>query len=155
MWQFSYNIFLSKMLAASSICSSYIEVIFSMLPLYEVTPAISGLGFGWKTEKIIYTVVTSRKPFVFKIAVLTAMNGTLLPCFLGCVWRCILVGITLVHYQKYHEKTGQKGKKAKMSVDSVKHTQDLNCYSTRALTWCLHGYCSKMASDLTWKTGTC
>jgi len=56
------------MFTANNSCSSYIEVILSMLPLCKVTPAISGLGVGWKTEKM----VTSRKPFVIVIAVVTA-----------------------------------------------------------------------------------
>ena len=48
-----------------------------MLPLYKVTPAISGLGVGWKTEKM----VTGEEPLVIVIAV-TAVNGTLFPSFL-------------------------------------------------------------------------
>ena len=78
------------MFTANNSCSSHIEVILSMLLLYKVTPAISGLGVGWKTEKM----VTCRKPFVIVIAVVTAVNGTLFPSFLRSRWRSILVGIS-------------------------------------------------------------
>ena len=73
----------------------------------KVTPAISGSGVGWKTEKM----VTSRKPFVIVIAVVTAVNGTLFPSFLRSRRRSILVGITAVHYRKVSQKNRTKGKK--------------------------------------------
>ena len=68
------------------------------------------LGSVGKLKK---KIVTSRKPFVFKIAVLTAVNGTLFPCFLGCLWSCILVGITVVHYQQVSRKNRAKRGKSK------------------------------------------
>ena len=88
------------MFTANNSCSSYIEVILSMLPLYKVTPAISGLGVGWKTEKM----VTGEEPLVIVIAVVTAVNGTLFPSFLQNQRRSILVGIIAVHYRKVWQK---------------------------------------------------
>ena len=71
-----------------------------MLSLYKVTPAISGLGVGWKTEK----KVTGEEPLVIVIAVVTAVNGTLFPSFLQNRRRSILVGIIAVHYRKVWRK---------------------------------------------------
>ena len=102
-----------------------------MLPLYKVTPAISGLGVGWKTEKM----VTCRKPFVIVITVVTAVNGTLFPSFLRSRRRSILVGIIAVHYRKvWRKKQDKTEEKAKMSVDSLLNTSDTKCDSTRAST---------------------
>ena len=80
-----------------------------MLPLYKVTPAISGVGVGWKTEKMI----TSRKPFVIVIAVVTTVNGTLFPSFLRSRRRSILVDVTAVHYRKVSRKNRTEAKKKK------------------------------------------
>ena len=109
------------MFTASNNCSSYIEVILSMLPLYKVTPAISGLGVGWKTEKM----VTGEEPLVIVIAVVTAVNGTLFPSFLRNRRRSILVGIIAVHYRKvWRKKAGQNRRKSKDGCRfSVKHTR--------------------------------
>ena len=98
------------MFTANNSRSSYIEVILSMLPLYKVTPAISGLGVGWKTEKM----VTGEEPLVIVIAVVTAVNGTLFPSFLRNRRRSILVGIIAVHYRKvWRKKAGQNRRKSK------------------------------------------
>ena len=109
------------MFTANNSCSSYIEVILSMLPLYKVTPAISGLGVGWKTEKM----VTGEEPLVIVIAVVTAVNGTLFPSFLRNRRRSILVGIIAVHYRKvWWKKAGQNRRKSKDGCRfSVKHTR--------------------------------
>ena len=106
------------MFTANNSCSSYIEVILSMLPLYKVTPAISGLGVGWKTEKM----VTGEEPLVIVTAVVTAVNGTLFPSSLRNRRRSILVGIII---EKYGEKkAGQNGRKSKDGCRfSVKHTR--------------------------------
>lgn len=85
------------MFTANNSCSSYIEVILSMLPLYKVTPAISGLGVGWKTEKM----VTGEEPLVIVIAVVTAINGTLFPS-----WVLLLFII-----EKYGKKSRTKPEK--------------------------------------------
>ena len=92
-----------------------------MLPLYKVTPAISGLGVGWKTEKM----VTGEEPLVIVIAVVTAVNGTLFPSFLRNWLRSILVGIIAVHYRKvWRKKAGQNRRKSKDGCRfSVKHTR--------------------------------
>ena len=96
------------MFTANNSCSSYIEVILSMLSLDKVTTAISGLG---------------RKPFVIVIAVVTAVNGALFPSFLRSRQRSILVGIIAVHYRKvWRKQTGQNRRKSKDGcIFSVKH----------------------------------
>ena len=120
------------MFTANNSCSSYIEVILSMLPLYKVTPAISGLGVGWKTEKM----VTGEESLVIVIAVVTTVNSTLFPSFLQNRRRSILVGIIAVHYRKVWQKKKQDktGEKAKMGVDSLLNTPDTKCDSTLAST---------------------
>lgn len=109
------------MFTANNSCSSYIEVILSMLPLYKVTPAISGLGVGWKTEKM----VTGEEPLVIVIAVVTAINGTLFPSWV------LLLFIIEKYGKKKQDKTGEK---AKMGVDSLLNTPDTKCDSTLAST---------------------
>lgn len=104
------------MFTANNNCSSYIEVILSMLPLYKVTPAISGLGVG----PAGYHFFRFPKPFVIVIAVVTVVNGTVFPSFLRSRQRSILVGITAVHYQKISRiKQDKSEQKARVSVNSL------------------------------------
>ena len=49
-----------------------------MLPLNEITPAISLLGARGEFEEMIAT----KEPFVIIIAVVTAKNGTMFTSFL-------------------------------------------------------------------------
>ena len=131
------------MFTANNSCSSYIEVILSMLPLYKVTPAISGLGVGWKTKKNgnrrrapchCNSCCDSRKRHTVSL-----FSSKSTEEYLGGYYCCSL---SKSMAKKKQDKTGEK---AKMDVDSLLNTPDMKCDSTLASTWCLRGYYSKMA----------
>ena len=65
------------MFIANYSCTCHGKVISSMLPLNEITPAISSLGARGEFEEMIAT----KEPFVI-IAVVTAKNGTMFTSFL-------------------------------------------------------------------------
>ena len=79
-WQLSHNVLLLKMFIANYSWTCYGKAISSMLPLNEITPAISSLGARGECEEMIAT----EEPFVIIIAVVTAKNGTMFTSFL---WR--------------------------------------------------------------------
>ena len=79
-WQLSHNVLLLKMFIANYSWTCHGKAISSMLPLNEITPAISSLGARGEFEEMIAT----EEPFVIIIAVVTAKNGTMFTSFL---WR--------------------------------------------------------------------
>ena len=79
-WQLSHNVLLLKMFIANYSWTCHSKAISSMLPLNEITPAISSLGARGEFEEMIAT----EEPFVIIIAVVTAKNGTMFTSFL---WR--------------------------------------------------------------------
>ena len=100
------------MFTANNSCSSYIEVILSMLPLYKVTPAISGLGVGWKTEKM----VTGEEPLVIDDAVYIFSSKST-EGYLGGYYCCSL-SISI------GKRAGQNRRKSKDGYRfAVKHTR--------------------------------
>ena len=100
-WQLSHNVLLLKMFIANYSWTCHGKAISSMLPLNEITPAISLLGARGEFEEMIAT----EEPLVIVIAVVTAKNRTMFSSFL---WR----RHNPIKYQRNDKKSEEKQGKA-------------------------------------------
>lgn len=139
-WQLSHNVLLLKMFIANYSWTCHGKAISSMLPLNEITPAISSLGARGEFEEMIAT----EEPFVIIIAVVTVKNGTMFTSFL---WR----RHNPIKYQRNDKNSEEKQGKASFVLINtprakIRLNASLDVVSARLLFQdgagnCKKGYC--------------